>query len=728
VSLGLKTIEPGVRRRAAIARLRAVIVTPAAAAVLTGALLLVAFVARVLLALHVAAPWSMPDELVYALTSRSFLSSGTYLFHEQSIPLRTIYPALVSPAWLAGSTHTAYGLIKAINVGLMTLGAIPLYLWARRLVAPLWAVLVVVLYLAMPGFIYSAEILTEGAFLPSTMLALLALALALERPTLRRQVFALGAIALVIASRLQGVVFLAVVPTAIALVLLLDAIAAAPGTRRTTVLDKLRRFAPSLGAIVVAVAGYAVYELARGHSLSQGLGSYQQLSSEPYALGPVLHWSGYHLGELALSVGIVPVTALIVLFGRACRRSTAPGAPERALLALTTAAVVWIVVEAAGLASTYSFRIEERYMFDLDAPLFLALIVWLARGLPRSPRLLAAAVAAPAALVIAFPYRHFFTGALSNDTFGLIPLWTLTAHDGVSTGTLTILVAGAALVSGFLFAVVPRRQARVVIPVALVGFLVVSSVSVFGRVQYLANATRHAGNLEGDPSWIDRTVGRNARVEVIDTTAITDPHVVWQAEFWNRSIRRVFGVTEQDPSIRDISASVDRSGRVIPALPASSPDLNPHLVVAGDGVDVAGSRIAAAGELVLWRTAGALRLRSVVEGMTPDGWTGATARYTRYAAAPGTGHVVVDLGKPGLGLPKIAPAHVTITVRPAGSTAVWERLDVTVPDGETRRLRLPVRHVPFQVLLNVIPTFSPSQFGSPDTRMLGVRASFAVTR
>ena len=122
---------------------------------------------------------------------------------------------------------------------------------------------------------------------------------------------------------------------------------------------------------------------------------------------------------------------------------------------------------------------------------------------------------------------------------------------------------------------------------------------------------------------------------------------------------------------------------------------------------------------------GQLRLRSLVVGVTPDGWTGASATYTRYVA-PGAHYVLVRLARTGLrGLPD---AHVQAAVGPSGSTRVWERRMITVPGGGSVRLRLPVRRVPFQVVLGVSPTFTPSQFGSPDTRTLGVRASFSVER
>jgi hypothetical protein len=722
----VKTIDAGVGWRSATTRLWVAVGTPATAVLLASGLMLVAFAARVLLALHVAAPWIMPDELEYAETSRSFLSSGQYLFYDHSYALRTIYPVLISPAWLAGSTQTAYGLVKVINSALMTLGAIPLYIWARRLVAPRWAIVAIVLYLAIPGFNYSAEIVTENAYLPATMLALLALALALERPTVLRQLLAFGSIVLVAAIRVQGLVFVAVLVTAIALVLLLDAIAAAPGTRRDAVVDKLRRFWPSFGAIGLAVVAYVVYEVARGQSLSSGLGNYQGVASAHYAVRPVLHWSVYHLGALTFAVGVIPVSALIVLFGLACRRSTAPGAPERAFLALTVAAVLWIVVEVAAFASVYSLRIEDRYMFALDAPLLLALVVWLARGLPRPSALLAAAVLASASLLLAFPYQTFFREDIVTDSFGLLPLSRLSAVLGANAGDLPILVAAGVLVAGLLFAVVPRYAARLAVPLAVFGFLAVSSSSVFNQISFLADSTRHAGGVMGDPSWIDRTVGRDARVEVIYTSEITNPHVVWQAEFWNRSVRRLFGVTGQDPSIPDVSASVDSSGRIHPALPANSPDLHTDLFVAASGVQLVGSPIAAAGQLVLWRTTGALRLRSAVTGLTQDGWTGATAGYTVYVSPPGTRYVVVNLSQ--VKIPGLPAAIVHVTVGPTGSTAVWERRTVTLPSGAAARLQLPVRRGPFQVLLTVSPTFSPSQFGLPDTRTLGVRASFSVSR
>ncbi|MGB2875752.1 MAG: hypothetical protein WBB76_09805 [Gaiellaceae bacterium] len=718
-------IERALKRRPAVVRLRAAVEMPAAAPLVVGGLMLAAFVARILLDRHVLAPWEMPDELLYADSSRSFLSHGHYLFRESPSGVRSVYPALISPAWLATSTQTAYTLIKVINSVLMTAGAIPLYLWARRLVAPLWGVLAVILYLAIPGFVYTAEILTENAFVPASILALFAIAVAIERPSLMSQLLALGAIALAAATRLQGLVFLVVLPTAIGLALLFDAVATIPGDRRRVLRERLRRFWPSLAVLVAGAAMYSTYELARGRPLSSSLGSYSTVTNAHYAFGSAARWVVYHFAELTLSVAAVPLSALIVLFGLACRRATAPGGTERAFLAVATAAFVWIVIQAGTFASHFSLRIEERYMFNVAPVLLLAGVVWLARGLPRPPALTAAAVIVPTALVLALPFETFFTEALFNDTFGLIPLWRLTQRFGGNVGDTRIAVAALAALAGLLFAVLPRRSAIAVIPFSVLLVFALSTNSVFGTVEFQSAAKRYAGGLQGDPSWIDHAIGRDRRVELVNTSDILDQNSLWQAEFWNRSVRRVFEVTAHDPSIDDVAAPLDIRGRIVPALPAGSPDRHPRYVAAARTVELDGTRIAASGELALWRVHSPLRLRSLLAGVTPDGWTGATATYTRYVMPRGPRSVVMILSR--LGVSGLPPARVQITVGPAPSGSPWEHRAVEIrDDGREALLRLPVRRAPFQVRLTVSTTFSPTQFGSPDTRTLGVRASFSV--
>ena len=157
-------------RAPAAERALAAVRNPALAAPLAvGVLIVVAAVARILMNRHVQAPWAMEDELQYSDLAKSFAADGSYLFRDQPRNILSIYPALISPAWLASSMTTTYALAKTFNVVFMTLAAIPLWFWSRRLVSRWYGVLAVALFLAIPSFVYTGEILTENAYLPAVV-------------------------------------------------------------------------------------------------------------------------------------------------------------------------------------------------------------------------------------------------------------------------------------------------------------------------------------------------------------------------------------------------------------------------------------------------------------------------------------------------------------------------------------------------------------------------------
>lgn len=703
---------------------------------LVAGLIVAAFVARALLARYVVAPWIVPDETEYALASRSFLDSGHYLFRDNANAIPSIYPALVSPAWWASSVSTAYTLIKTANSALLALGAIPIYLWARRLATPLWAVYAAVLYLAMPGFIYSGEILTENLYIPATLLALFASAVAIERPSLLNQAFALGAVALAVASRIQGVVLLVVLPAAFALALVFDAVAAAPGGRRRIVKERLWRFWPTLGVLVIGFVAYVAYESARGRSLAGGFGIYQEVGQAHYDFVTVLRWVVYHWGDLSFAIALLPLSALIVLFGLACRRATAPSPAERAFLAVATAALVLTVVQVAAFASHYSLRVEERYLESVLPVLFIALAVWLSRGLPRPVGLTAAALLVPVAFLFALPWESLIsTQAYVTDTFGLIPLARLAAKLSNGTGDARILLGVAIVVAAVLFAALPRAWSRVAVPAAVLGFLVLSSGSVFAQVTFQSRASRSALGVTGDQSWIDRAVGRDSRVDFLYTPEIeADQHGLYEAEFWNRSVHHVFGVTAPVPSISDVNAPLDpATGRIRAQLPAGSPDLQPPYVVAASTVDIAGERVAGNGVLSLYRVRKPLRVETLTVGLTADAWTSPNATYTRYVPSPPGAQLIVGVSRPPLEGPPPAKVTATIgrlrTVNGAPAIGrVWTTKSWIVRNDSSHQFVLPVRREPFQLQLTVTPSFVPSDYGYDDGRTLGVQASFTFHR
>lgn len=694
-------------------------------------LIAVALIARLLLVREIAAPWIQPDELEYSEMAKSFAAGGHFLFRTQASPLFSLYPALISPAWRASSMHTTYQVAKSINVVAMTAAAVPFYLWARRLAGGWYAVLGTVLFLALPLFGYTGVLMTENAALPLFVLAFFLIALVLEQPTLLRQVLALAAIGLACSVRFQALVLILVLLAGIFFKLVLDISAGAVARARRAAWLELRRYWLALGLLVAGVVAYGLLKTAEGQPLSSGLRAYAGTAKVHYSLRDVLRWSVYHAGELALAVGVIPACALFVLLGL-FRASWQATAAERAYLAVTLAAVPLILVEVGAYASRYSLRVEERNMLYLEPLLLLALVVWLARGMPRPPGLVSIGVAISVGLLITLPLETLFNVSAETDTFGLVPFIRLSEALNGGVSEARTLIGIGAICAAILFATVPRTVAAWAIPLAVGAFLITSSGSVWAKETYIARATRHAGGLGGDPSWIDHAIGTDKRVEFLYTTDIdVDQHILWQSEFWNRSLRRVFGVTSQDPSIPDVTAPLDARGRIVPQLPVGSPDAKPRYVVAASNLDIAGKRLAQAGLLALYRVRPPLGLATLTTGITADGWTGPSAAYTDYIAPSRGKRMVVTISRPPLSGPP--PANVAVTVGRAGSlngapaiTRIWTKQRRTLQNGATYHFVLPLRNEPFRIELSVDPTFVPATYGLSDTRTLGVQASFIV--
>ena len=113
-------------------------------------------------------------------------------------------------------------------MGLMTLAAFVAYLMARRLVAWPWALVAGVLTLALPFFVYSTALMTENAFFPVFVLGMLALMLALEKPTLIRQALVVFAVVVAFATRVQGFALAGIVLTSVLLCAMYAGAASSP--------------------------------------------------------------------------------------------------------------------------------------------------------------------------------------------------------------------------------------------------------------------------------------------------------------------------------------------------------------------------------------------------------------------------------------------------------------------------------------------------------------------
>jgi hypothetical protein len=702
-----------------------------AAALVLGGLLIASIGVRIWLNSKIVSPWILVDEYLYSEMAKSFASSGHFLIREAPTSINNVvYPALISPAWFAHPMGTTYALAKAINVVLMTATAIPLYLWARRLVAPVFALIAVALTLLMPAFIYTGMLMTENAFLPAFVLAAFSIALVLERPTLWCQLAAFAAILLAVAIRFQGLVLLAVLPVAILLKVLFELRAERRTEPRQFVWREVRRYWISFALLATGVLLYVGLQAARGHSLRDGLGSYQVIAGHGYSFGAARHWVLLHFAEFGFSVGMLPASALLLLFGLAFVRGGTRSEAERAFLAVTSAAVPLVVIEVAVFASRFSLRIEDRYMFFLAPLLFVALVLWLQRGVPRPWALTVAAGAIPAALLFALPLASLLNISILSDTFGLIPVMRLSsAVSGVAEARRLVLIGGIA--SAAAFVLWPRRAwPEFVFPAAVGAFLVLSSYPIVGTLRDYSRNLKTESGLGQHASWVDSRLGPGEQASfLLGTTSdiFSETARLWEQEFWNRRIGPVYNLgTPLQADGAETLAQVKLGSGLLVSRATGQPVRAPF-VSSNSSFAIDGDVIANRPPYVLYRTRGPLRLADTLSGVYADGWMGADATYTRFAKNPGR-HVTVFLTRsawqgrdvPGRARVQLIPRRGPHAGR-ASVTKTW-----TLHSGRGHLFRLSTPRGPFSVTVHIDPTFSPSQFGQADTRQLGAQVGFTL--
>jgi hypothetical protein len=696
--------------------------------ILTG-LLLAAFVVRLVLAERIATPWIMVDELIYSELAKSFAESGDFLIRGTTSGFRNLaYPALIAPAWWADSIESAYAFARAINTALMVLTAIPVYLWGRRLMSSGYALLAAVLVLLMPSLNYSGMLMTENAFFIAFVGACFAIAVTLERPTLINQLLALATIAFASLARPQGLVLVGVYALALALKLGLDLRAPGAGGGFRYVARQLVRYTPTAVIALLLGGAYVLYASIQGSGLDTLLGAYGGVVKVEYDLGNASDWVVDHFAELTLSVAVIPISALIVLLGGAVR-GWATSEAERAFLAVTASAFVLTVVQVGIYASRFSLRIEERNMFCVAPLLFLALALWLGRGLPRPVLLTAVAAAGPAALLLALDLKSLLQIGVLSDTFALIPLFKASSRLDGGVETVRVLMLGAGAAAGVAFALVPRRIAAAVLPAGVALFLCVWSYSVFTSIRDHSRATL-ALTVPSDPSWIDERIGRDSDATYVYGQS-PDPYgeaqVMWQTEFWNRSVKSIYAIGFPDPaSLPGTSAATfdPVTGRISTADPNTRPVL---YAVAPTMTQLNGKLLRQEGRLALYRVRPPLRFATHFGGVYADSWMGSFAAYTHYAMPLRPGRLHVRVSREGWGQPSPA-GRVTLTLGPlvdaGGQPAVGrpaESRTWTVRSGRAKSFALPTPRAPYRLEVRVEPTFSPADYGQSDTRQLGAQ-------
>jgi glycosyltransferase involved in cell wall biosynthesis len=644
---------------------------------------------------RVVAPWIMVDELIYSELAKNFAQTGHFLIRDvHAGAYGVVYPLLIAPAWrVFNGVPDAYAAAKTIGSILMSLTAIPVYFLARRVLKPTPSLFAALLAVAVPSLMYTGTLMTETVFYPLFACVALALVLALERPTIQRQLVLLGLCALAFLTRPQAIVLVPAVATAPLLLAWLD--------RRR--LRMLADFRVLYGALAAGVVGVLAVQLARGHSPYDVLGSYSVTGHATYRPDQVLKWVLYHVAELDLYLGIVPFAALMLLtfVGRSLDR------PLRVFLAAALPLTAWLLLEVGAFASALSPRIQERNLFYV-APLFLiALLAWIERGMPRPPRAAAIAAVLAAALPGALPYHRLIDVPAQSDTLALLPLWWL-QEAVVGMDTIPVVVVAAAAAIGFLFLSISPRYALVLPAVVLIWFAFATErIERFDHGFPKASVgALYQGITAPRRDWVDAAVGRKADVAFVfpGKDATHHPDTLWENEFYNRSIGPVYDLRQ--PSMGGLPEThvVQRADGV---LLADGKPLRHAYVLSEEGVPLAGA-IVARDELkgmALRRTDGLLRIGYRVQGLYPnDTWSGKRVTYTRLRCAGGA--VTAQMRR-----------DPNLISRPQTVRADGRSVTFSSNDDATLTVPLQPRNGVCRAVFTVTPTAVP---GPADTRVLGV--------
>jgi hypothetical protein len=575
---------------------------------------------RFVLALDVATPWITPDELVYALLGRNLFETGWLGILGDPVPFYSlVVPLVVGLPLVLGDTDTGYTVLKAVQAVAMSLAAVPVYLWGRELVSRGWALVAAVLTLAVPALAYSGLVMTEVVFYPVAVLAAWAMARALTDPTRRNQALLVGAIMLALATRLQAIVLLPALLSALGLKAVFDRSWRTP-----------RQFAPTLIGIGAVAVVWAAYRVGTGGSL---LAAYEAAGDSGYSVTSAVEFVLYHAGAVVVMTALVPVAAVVLLALDAFHgRETSDAV--RAALAVAVSLVVWIVLEVGIFASEHVERLAERDLVAVLPVLFLGFVVWLSRGAPR-PRLATTLTAlVTAALVLLLPVEDFVVEEGLQDSFTLIPFYRLGEGGDIA------LYAGAAA-AALLLALVPARLLAV-LPAVVGGALFLASVIAADEVVERSELTQ-ARLLGPDPRWVDRAADGDAAY-LYDGELYWN--AVWEHAFWNRTIAAVYnlpGAKVPGPLPQSHLELAEDGSLMLDGDPLSVP-----YVIGSTSITFFAPRIAETRQegttqagLVLWRPGPGARLSTQTAGVRANGDIYGEATLTAWDCREGTFEVTL---------------------------------------------------------------------------------------
>ena len=554
----------------------------------------------------VTTPRVHPDEHIYGGGGASLAEGEGLTLRGEEYGLGPVYPVVLATVLsLSGDRETAYAFYRVANGLLFALAAIPIFLLARRLLPPWWSVGVAALSVAIPSSMYVSLVMTESASYLTYSLAVLAIVLALERPSTSRQLAVIGAIGLAYATRAQFAVLFAAYLLGLLVVWAIDR--NRPGPR-----EVLRSLWPSLGVAALAVLVLVVRPLARGSSPLDSVGAYEVLF-RGYDPLDIVKWGLYHLADLELYLAVVPVAVAPIVLWRLFDRARAGSKPDAAFLAAFLTVNAGMLFVTAAFASTeFGFdRLHDRNVFYL-APLWLiVLAVWLVDGLPRPLVATAVGIVLALALPALLPFRYI----ASEVGVDVVPsaLWarlqeSLEGEAITARKLLVLLILVLVAAAAFL----PRRF-RWAFPGAVIAMFAVTAVLAWElRIDAPENDV-----FEGAPtrSWIDDRLPEDASVTKLYLSSTRCPasaltwHALYLTEFFNARVQRAAYIDDSVPDGLPMTrVDVEPGGRLVTG---DGGPLVADYVYTQPGLDLAGDPVGngTAADLVLWRIGGPVIVR-----------------------------------------------------------------------------------------------------------------------
>jgi hypothetical protein len=539
--------------------------------------------------------WIVPDESVYFGLSQGVAHHASLTFLGHSVGFYSFwYPVFLAPFALVADPAVSAHVIGICQAVVMSLTAIPVFLWGRRFMRGPYALLAAGLSLCLPHLAYSRLMLTETVYSPLLVTALWLTAETVLRPTLRRQSLLLVVCTIVVTSRLQGLILLAVIPSAIALFSVLE--------RRR---PERRDYAVLIGA-AATIAGIALAALSMGHG-EQLVGSYSSILGR-YDVRSAIRYTLSDSGGLTIIVGFIPALAFLALAiqPRVVFRESREAA---AFMCTALAAVFWCILEVGVFSSKFApGRMMGRYLFALAPLLFLALAYWLNR--PKS-RLVLTILSAVLVVNLAGIPRTLVERTGAYDAPSLVT-WSQVQGFGLPRWSLL----GLAVLAYACAVIMARRQVVLAaIPVALT---VLGSAVAVSALQWAADDDFQR-TLGSPKQWVDKgDAGRRATIVYTgDMWSESVPRLL----FWNPSITSVYVLAAPlNGPVPTSPITVNRAGAV------SGLEASTRYVVSSTALTWRGTmlrRTPSSPHLALWRITSPPRLTAWVRGLNE-----ASALYT----------------------------------------------------------------------------------------------------